>query len=281
MSAGQRWQREPAGSISEERFSIERARRFRDSLQRCSPAGAACLELFLAERLAGEGTVAVLAGSFNPLTRAHTGLASAAEAAGLGPVVFTLSTRTVDKERPVGAMLEDRLLVLEAHAERTPPRAFALINRGLYVDQAELFRARLPWLERLIFLVGFDKIVQIFDPRYYEDRERALERLFERASFAVAPRGQAGPAELEVLLERPENRRFAAGVRLLPTGAELAEVSSSAARDELAAGELPGFLAEESLAFCRATGCHLRPQPGADGRLIDRYAERRRALESG
>ena len=50
----------------------------------------------------------------------------------------------------------------------------------------------MPALERLVFLVGFDKIVQIFDPRYYDDREDALRQLFSVASFAVAPAG--GPA---------------------------------------------------------------------------------------
>ena len=85
---------------------------------------------------------------------------------------------------------------------------------------------------------------------------------------------------IEALLERPENRPFAAGVRLLPTPAELADVSSSAARAVLAAGEQPSYLAEESLAFCRATGCHLDPLRAADGRAVDRYAKRRRTLES-
>jgi nicotinic acid mononucleotide adenylyltransferase len=263
----------------EKRFTIQRARSFRASLERCRASGGSCLELLFAERVEQQRGVAVLAGSFNPLTLAHLGLAEAAEAAGLGPVVFALSTQTVDKERLEGAVLEDRLLVLELVAERTPARAVALINRGLYVEQAELFRDRLPALERLVFLVGYDKIVQIFDSRYYEDREAALEQLFGLARFAVAPRGRAGQGQLAALLERPENRRFAGSVQHLDIPADLAEMSSSAARAALARGEVPDYLAAESAALCRATGCYLPPAGRPDGRQVDRYAERRRALE--
>src|SRR5439155_24398494 len=142
--------------------------------------------------------------------------------------LFLLSTLTIDKERPQGALLEDRLLVLELHARRTAGRAVGLTNRGLYVEQAELIRSELPHLDRLTFLVGFDKIVQIFDPRYYDQRDAALRRLFRLAGFAVAPRAGAGPAELAELLARPENRPFAGPVRPLALAREYAEVSSSA-----------------------------------------------------
>ena len=107
--------------------------------------------------------------------------------------MFAVATRTIDKERAEGALLEDRLLVLKLEARARRDWAVALVNRGLYVDQAELFRGALPGLRDLTFLVGFDKIVQIFDPRYYDDREAALGRLFGLASFAVAPRAGSGP----------------------------------------------------------------------------------------
>jgi nicotinic acid mononucleotide adenylyltransferase len=213
--------------------------------------------LFPAERLQGSRSLAVLAGSFNPLTSAHLALAEAAERQHLGPVAFTLSTRTVDKERPEPAFLPDRLLVLELSVERTGHRLVGLLNRGLYVDQAALLRAALPRLERLVFLVGFDKIVQIFDPRYYDDREAALGRLFSVASFAVAPRGRAGRAELDELLERAENRAFAGGVSPLEVAPGLGDDSSSLARAALGRGEQPSVsLPPESVAFIEATGCY-------------------------
>lgn len=209
------------------------------------------------ERARGARRLAVLAGSFNPLTIAHVALADVAERAELGPVAFALSTRTVDKEHLVGALLEDRLLVLELHAEPRPARLVALVNRGLYVEQAALVRAALPRLEALTFVVGFDKIVQIFDPRYYADRDAALERLFGLAGFAVAPRAGAGRPELGALLGRPENRRFADRVRPLEVAPVLAEIAASTLRGALAEGRaIPGGLAPESVAFVEATGCY-------------------------
>jgi nicotinic acid mononucleotide adenylyltransferase len=201
-------------------------------------------------------------------------LGEAAERQHLGPVAFTLSTRTVDKERPEPAFLPDRLLVLELSVERTGNRLVGLLNRGLYVDQAEILRETLPALERLVFLVGFDKIVQIFDPRYYDDREVTLQRLFNVASIAVAPRGAAGRAELEELLRREENRAFAGGVSPLDIAAGLGDDSSSLVRAALGRGEQVGVsLPPESIAFIEATGCY-RPD-------ATRYTARQARLLGG
>jgi nicotinamide-nucleotide adenylyltransferase len=166
----------------------------------------------------------------------------------------------VDKDRIEGALLEDRLLVLERHVAERPERAAALINRGLYVEQAELFRLRLPRLDDLTFVVGFDKIVQVFDPHYYEDRDAALTRIFGLAAFAVAPRAGSGLAELTELLARPENRRFASGVRSLEIAPGLADVASSEVRSSLGTHQpSTPILPAESLAFIHATGCYDDP----------------------
>ena len=254
------------GSLISAFSDLPRLRRLHETVRACAPDGAPCLELFLPERLAGARSLAVLSGSFNPLTGAHLALAAAADKGGWGPVLFLLSTLTIDKERPEGALLEDRLLVLELHARRTATRAVGLTNRGLYVEQAKLIRSAVRSLEDLTFLVGFDKIVQIFDPRYYDVRDAALRELFGLASFAVAPRAGAGPAELAELLARPENRPFAGRVRPLALGREYAEISSSAIRAALASGQpLPSGLPPESEALIAASGCY-----GPSGRYGER-----------
>jgi nicotinic acid mononucleotide adenylyltransferase len=236
------------------------------------PEAEPTLALLLAERLEGVSSLAVLAGSFNPLTTAHLALAEAAERAALGPTLYLLSTLTVDKERPVGATLEDRLLVLELHARRAAGRAVGLVNRGLYVEQASLLRQQLPSQTELVFLVGFDKIVQIFDPRYYQDRRAALDTLFGLVRFAVAPRAGAGRAELRELLARAENRGYAERVAYLPLPRRQATVASSRARAALEAGQpLPAELAPEARAFVAATGCYRR---GAAAAVYQERAER-------
>src|SRR5439155_15341267 len=179
----------------------------------------------------------VISVSFNPLPAAIIALAESAERADSGRVVFALSTLTVDKEQSQGALLADRLLVLELHARHVARRAIALLNRGLYVDQAKILRTTLPELRDITFLVGFDKIVQVFNRRYYVDGDAALRELFGLASFAVAPRAGAGLSQLRELLARPENRGFADRVRPLKVDPELAGVSSSAIRGALQVGD--------------------------------------------
>jgi len=200
----------------------------------------------------------LLAGSFNPPTIAHQTLAQAGlTAGGLDHAWYALSTRTVDKEVVTGAGLEDRLLLLDLLVATDRRLGVLLLNRGLYVDQARLVRATYPELSELVFLVGFDKIVQIFDPRYYEDRDAALEQLFALATFLVAPRGADEAPALAALLDRPENRRFAGAVRPLDLPPALREVASSTVRLDLASGvPLEQVVPPEVTAFVEATGLY-------------------------
>ena len=220
--------------------------RFHD-LARLAEHGRALMQLAsetapAARQLAGSAPtpgarLGLLAGSFNPPTVAHQTLAEAGLTAGvLDHVWFSLSTRTVDKEVVSGALLEDRLLLLDLLTEADARLGVVALNRGLYVDQARIVRAAFPDLGALVFLVGFDKIVQIFDPRYYDDRDAALDALFQLATFMVAPRGDdEGPA-LARLLDAPENRRFADAVQPLDLPPTLRDVASSTIRSNLADG---------------------------------------------
>lgn len=216
----------------------------------------------------------LLAGSFNPPTVAHRTLALAGlEADQLDAVWFALSIRTVDKEVVTGAELDDRLLMLDALAEDDARLGTLVLNRGLYVDQARIVRRMLPDLDELVFLVGHDKIVQIFDPRYYDDRDAALEMLFGLASFLVAPRGEDEDDALAALLLRPENQRFADAVRPLALPTELRAVASSVVRHGLAGGGQPDLTVPEVVAqFVAATGAYLDEE---------RYARRRSVIDEG
>ena len=218
----------------------------------------------------------LLPGSFNPLTVAHTALARAALASGsVKRVLFTLSTHTVDKEIVTGAALEDRLMVLQLATEEDRRLGVLVVNRGLYVEQAEAVRAMTPAPRELVFVVGFDKIAQIFDPRYYQDRDAALRRLFGLASFLVAPRGDAGAAELAALLERPENRPFADAVRPLELPPALRDVASSRVRaGTMSADRLP----PSARVFVEETGAYDTRPPEEPG--LDRYRLRLALLDA-
>jgi nicotinic acid mononucleotide adenylyltransferase len=227
-----------------------------------------------------DARVGVLAGSFNPLTLAHTALmGNAARALRLTTVVWACSRITIDKERVERATLVDRLVQLQAYL-RASRRASGLLvlEAGLYADQAAALRAALPLGARLWLVVGYDKLAQIFDARYYADRDVALRKLFESADLAVAPRGERHRADLADLLALPTNRPFARHVRLLPARPALARLSSTAAR-ALAAGGATGFellshVEPEGAALARATGAYGPPLTDPAGAAIDPYAVR-------
>lgn len=183
------------------------------------------------QALASARAVGLFAGSFNPLTRAHVALAEAARMAGqLDVIAWTLAVETVNKERVERATLPDRLAQLGAYCDGRAGDAIVVANRGLYVDQARALHALMAPDARLAIVVGYDKVVQIFDPRYYANRDVALAALFAEAELLVAPRAGQGPRDLEALLARPESTRFAEAVHPMPLAPEYAAESSSQVR---------------------------------------------------
>src|SRR6266566_7197310 len=151
---------------------LERVQRLLDQLDPEAPPQA----LVVPGSPMPEGNIIVFPGSFNPPTFAHIALLKQAWqfARMHGPmhIYAALSTHITDKERVERPLLLDRINLLETvlrnHVRHT---GIMLFNRGLYVEQAEAVHSSFPQVSNLYFLIGFDKIVQIFDPRYYEDRD--------------------------------------------------------------------------------------------------------------
>lgn len=243
----------------------------RDLLDGLDPAGPSRAVVAVPAR--PTGAVGILAGSFDPLTDAHLALASAArDGGGVGAVYFALSRHTVDKEarrRPTDA---DRALMLRDWLRGRDDYGLLLFNRGLYADQAVAARAAFPEAGDLRFIVGFDKARQIFDPRYYADRDAALRALFGAVGLLVAPRAEAGADALAALLDRPENRPFRHAVRALPLDPAHADASSTVVRAALRAGRpIDDLVPPESATFIRDLAPYTPP---ADPAIPDRYALR-------
>lgn len=220
-------------------------------------------------RLRAAMRVGVFAGTFNPLTRAHVTLANAARrAAGLDALIWACAAASVDKEQVERAALVDRLAQMRAFVASRRRETLALLNRGLYVDEARTIRALLAPSAELTLIVGYDKIVQIFDPKYYADRDAALRALFSLARLLVAPREGEGAEALAALLDQRENRPFASHVRYLDVPAGYAHDSSTEAR-ALAAESHPDIVAlshllpPAGLALALQTGAY-RPMAPAD-----------------
>ena len=237
-----------------------------------------------------QGIIIVFPGSFNPPTNAHLALMSQArqyvrshvlsadEKNQIVRLYTAISRHIVDKEAVQRPLLLDRIMLLDTvlrhHLRHT---GIMLLNRGLYVEQAQGIRTCFPRVTKLYFLIGFDKIVQILDPHYYDDRDAALRELFALAELLVAPRGNAGQEELNKLLNKPENSQFARYIHPLPFNTAYRNISSTRIRQnpEAHLRDVP----QEVQRFIRETHVYDQPERMPDGSQIDCYGERMKALD--
>lgn len=204
----------------------------------------------------------VVSGSFDPPTLAHLALAHGLHDMGCEVVALVYSVRTLPKEVAPGGLVRpalldpvDRLACLAAVCEGRPWLGVAVCSHGLLAEQAEAAARACPGA-RVILGMGSDKVLQLLDPRWYDDRDAALEALFARASVAYAPR--SGQAEAVVqALARPHNLAWAGAISLLDVPREIWELSSRQVRERLASGEVPTeWLPPEVVPFVvRASGC--------------------------
>lgn len=178
----------------------------------------------------------VLDAAFNPPTRAHQALAlTGAEAAGADGIFLQLAGANVDKGI-TGADLGERLVMLDAIASKDPRFGVVACSHARFVDKADALRALCPETA-FVFAIGYDTLVRLFDPKYYDDMTGALNALFAAAEFAVANRGDDDEAVLDDYLATSPAADYADRIHkaILPPG--LADVSSSRVRDGRARGE--------------------------------------------
>ena len=217
--------------MSPEFYDLSRLFALRDRLQSLDSAAPPTACLLSTPLQPPPQRLGVLCGSFNPLTLAHVVLAQhACHAFHLDQLLYTVAKVTVDKERVTGMGLEDRLLLLLLHVEQQQHLGVALVNRGLYFEQAQAFQSLFDKPVELFFIVGMDKLVQILDARYYQDREAALGQLFALTSLVVANRGEMARRAFDELLQRPANQPYRDAIHFLPLPESVADLSSTAIR---------------------------------------------------
>jgi len=276
-------------SIHVSQHEIHYLRRVQTLLEELQPEGPP-QALLAPDSPVPQGGIIVFPGSFNPPTTAHLALLKDArqfaryQALSKGEsemihLYAAMSKQIIDKESVERPIMPDRIMLLDTVLRhRFRHVGILLFNRGLYVEQAQAVRSSFPHVTRLLFLVGFDKIVQILDPHYYEDRDAALHDLFALAELLVAPRGGAGAEALAELLNRPENKPFAPYIHALPFSSAYRDISSTHIRQNPNAylHDIP----HEVLHFIRTTRAYAPPLHLADGSQIDYYAERVKVLET-
>ena len=186
--------------------------------------------------------IALLSGSFDPMTVAHAALAEATLREHAGVVLLTYSVRTILKEGPAPPALlpeRDRLAALTTFCRRRAEAGWALAvglcSHGLLVDQIRAARARFP-VAQLALAMGSDKLLQVLDPKWYADREASLEALFANASILYAVR--TGEERLLTnTLRRPENAGWLGRLHRVAVPGSVAGISSRDVRDLVRLGE--------------------------------------------
>jgi nicotinate-nucleotide adenylyltransferase len=162
--------------------------------------------------------IGVLAGAFNPATRAHIALADAALKA--VDEVICVVPRVYPHKHFHGAALEDRVEMLRiAGAGRY---RVEITKGGLFIDIARELRR--PDTE-IALICGRDAAERIIHWDYGE--AGAIEKMLDEFSLLVAERGGR--------YEPPAHLRH--GVRHLELGSDFSGVSSTEVRRRIAAGE--------------------------------------------
>jgi nicotinamide-nucleotide adenylyltransferase len=195
------------------------------------------LALEVVPELGSRRSVALLSGSFDPLTVGHEALAREG-ARRAGTVIMVYSVRSLPKEGtgPPPLLTErERLDALERFCARRPGHALGLASHGLLAEQVTAAAERFPAAE-LSLVMGSDKALQLLDPGWYEDRDAALRSLFLHARVLYAERsGQGGG--VRAALSRPANRPWRDRFELLSVPPEIASVSSRRVRELMARGD--------------------------------------------
>jgi hypothetical protein len=171
-------------------------------------------------------------------------------------VLLVWSPATLPKEAgPGGAPAaplfepEERIASLLAYGAARLNVAVALCSHGLYSDQAEAAAAAFPGA-RLVFGLGSDKLRQLFDPRWYRDRDAALARLFAVADVAYAVRAGDEAAVGELLAGED---RWRPRLRRLHLDPVVAGVSSRSVRRDLRRGaDVTALVPDQVLPFVLA-----------------------------
>lgn len=199
------------------------------------------------------GRIGVISGSFDPPTNAHLALAEALNDNGCELVLMLYSLRTLPKEErshvPGGSAEpplldhEERARCLSELSRRRDWLVAAVCMESLIEEQALLVARAFP-NARPVFGVGSDKLIQIFDPSWYDDRDSSLERLFAAVELDYAVR--AGEEE-ELRRTIAENPKFAPAMKEVVLPLETQSIASREIRRKVSSGEATDDVPEEVL----------------------------------
>ena len=179
----------------------------------------------------------IFSGSFNPITVAHTKMFEEAQARfQLDELLLLLAKANVDKD-VFGLPLAGRILTLKRYAENQSDVSIGISSHGRYIDKVEALKAIYPVGTEFHFIVGYDTLVRIFDPKYYADAHTELHHLFSQCRFIVANRDNVSIETIQQFLAQPNLKPYISSVTYLILPDFYAEVSSTEVRKRIAQGD--------------------------------------------
>lgn len=197
------------------------------------------------------GRVAVLPSAFNPPTVAHLELLALARTVpGVDSTAALLSTRNVDKGLH-GATMAHRVGMLLAAAGANGGHAVFAANAARIADQGAALRERFP-AARFDFVAGYDTLVRLFDPRYYDGMAATLKDFFAHHRVIATNRGEATiDAVRDFIDSTPAARGFRERILVRELREHPASLSSTLARDAAARGERHPAVSAEVAEYIR------------------------------
>jgi len=208
----------------------------RELLEGLDPDEAPRVELLGGAALGAPRSLGVLDSSFDPPTLAHCRLLDLAYEAGSFDARLLLAARTnVDKSVSTDPLI-DRVRMMGLLASEMPNAAVGITAHALFVDKARALRQLFGETCEITFVLGYDTLVRLFEPKYYEDMDEALRELLGMAKVVFANRAGSGHAEIERFLASPAVAPYADRLQSVELEERFAAMSSTEARRQIGQG---------------------------------------------
>jgi nicotinate (nicotinamide) nucleotide adenylyltransferase len=229
----------------------------RQLVNQLNPDGAPMISFVLKAASGVKSTnqkLGVFSASFNPLTNAHVKMIEEAqENYHLAEILLVLAKANVDKEI-FGLSLEERLLMIKLYAQERPQFSVAACSHGRFVEKVKAICPLYPKGTEIYFIIGYDTLKRVFDPKYYTNFESDLMELFSMSRFIVANRGGNDAEMIEAFLSRAENQPYAEKISLIELTPFYANMSSTEIRHRIQAGKtVDDLVPAEVLSYLKRT----------------------------
>ncbi len=189
----------------------------------------------------------IFSGSFNPFTLAHSKMVELAyQCFELDEILLLIAKANVDKD-VFGWPIEARLLTLKLHTNNQSYLSLGISSHGRYIDKITALKQIYPKQSEFYFIVGYDTLVRIFEPKYYDDIHEELNTLFSQCKFIVANRKGVSIPEIKQFLDQPSLRTYQQFIKYISLPDYYANLSSTDIRNRINAGDKISHLVPPSI----------------------------------